>query len=150
MKTERENVTVFNGSNGNRVMIMLKYISGSYGGDERTYTDKNADEIVSSYRLSLVAHNSSGFDSWFVLNSLVKEKTELKIMKAARGLISLSFLFSGKIVNTVDVPQQVKFTCTKFHIKRSLENNGRVYGLQPDFLKGKSEHSIIIKNYFAD
>ena len=73
---ERKNVTVFDASKGDCVMNMLKYISEYYDGDERTYIDKDGDEIVSSYRLLLVAHNSSGFDSWVVLNSLVKEITE--------------------------------------------------------------------------
>ena len=73
---ERENVTVFDASNGNCVMDMLKYISVNYEGDERTSIDKDGDEIVSSYILLLVTHNSSGFDSWVVLNSLVKEITE--------------------------------------------------------------------------
>ena len=72
-------------------MNMLKYISENYEGDERTYIDKDGDEIVSSYRLSLVAHNSSGFDSWIVLNSLIKDITDLKTIKTAGGLISLSF-----------------------------------------------------------
>ena len=83
---ERENVTMFDTSNGNCVMNMLKYISESYDGDERTYIDKDGDEIVSSYRLLLVAYNSNGFDSWVVLNSLIKEITDLKIIKTARGL----------------------------------------------------------------
>ena len=51
IETERENVTVFDGSNGNPVMNMLKYVSENYDGDERTYIDKDGDEIVSSYRL---------------------------------------------------------------------------------------------------
>ena len=96
---------------------MLKYISKNYEGDEKTYIDRDGDEIVSSYRLLLVAHNSSGFDSWVVLNSLVKDITELKIIKTARGLISLSFRCGFKIVNTCEVPQYVKFTCTKSNIK---------------------------------
>ena len=86
-------------------MNMLKYISEIYEGDERTYIDKHGDEIVSFYRLLLVAHNSSGFDSWVVLNSLVKEITELKIIKTARGLISLLIRCGVKIVNTCEVPQ---------------------------------------------
>ena len=79
LETERENVTIFDGSCGNPVMSMLKFISENYEGDERTFIDIDGDEIVSSYRLFLVAHNSSGSDSWVVLNSLVKEITELKI-----------------------------------------------------------------------
>ena len=91
MKTERENVTIFAGPKGNPVMNMLKYISESYELDESFYIDKDGDEIVGSHTLLLVAHNSSAFGSWVVLNSLVKEITELKIIKTARGLISLSF-----------------------------------------------------------
>ena len=145
---EKENVTVFDSSNGNPVMNMLKYISENYEGDERTYIDKDGDEIVSSYRLLLVAHNSSGFDSWVVSNSLVKEITELKIIKT--GLISLSFRCGVKRVNTVEVTQSVKFSCSKSHIKGSLEKIGREYGLQPELLKGEIEHSIINKNNFAE
>ena len=44
-------------------MNMNKYVSENYEGDERNYIDKNGVEIVSSYRLLLVAHNFSGFDS---------------------------------------------------------------------------------------
>ena len=146
---EKENVTVFDASNGNCVMNMLKYISENYDGDERTYIDKDGDEIVSSYRLLLVAHNSSGFDSWVVLNSLIKEITDLKIIKTARGLILLSFRCGVKIVNTVEVPQYVKFTCSKSHIKGSLEKIGKEYGLQPELLKGEIEHSAINKNNFV-
>ena len=147
---ERENVTVFDASNGNCVMDMLEYNSENFDGDERTYIDKDGDEIVSSYKMLLVAHNSSGFDSWVVLNSLIKEITELKIIKTARGLISLSFRCGVKIVNTVEVPQYVKFTCSKSRIKGSLEKIGREYGLQPELLKGVIEHSFINKNNFAD
>ena len=93
----------------------------------------------------LVAHNSSGFDSWVVLNSLIKEITDLKIIKTARGLISLSFRCGVKIVNTVEVPQYVKFTCSKSPIKSSLEKIGKEYGLQPELLKGEIEHSAINK-----
>ena len=147
---ERKNVTVFDASNGNCIMNMLNYISENYDGDERTYIDRDGDEIVSSYRLLLVAHNSSGFDSWVVLNSLIKDITDLKIIKTARGLISLSFRCGVKIVNTIEVPQYVKFTCSKSHIKGSLEKIGKEYGLQPELLKGEIEHSIINKNNFVE
>ena len=147
---ERNHVNVFNASNGNCIMNMLKYISKNYDGDERTYIDKDGDEIISSNRLLLVAHNSSGFDSWVVLNSLVKEVTDLKIIKTARGLISLSFRCGVKIVNTCEVPQYVKVTCSKSHIKGCLNKIGKEYGLQPELLKGEIEHSIINKNNFVE
>ena len=142
---ETQNVTVFDASNGNCEMNKLKYISKNYEGDERTYIDKDGDDIVSWYRLLLVAHNSSGFDSWVVLTSLIKEITDLKIIKTARGLIPLPFRCGVKIVNTVEVPQYVKFTCSKSHIKGSLEKIGKEYGLQPELLKGKNEHAVINK-----
>ena len=78
---EEENVTVFDGSNGNPFMNMLKYISENYEGDERTYIDKDGDETVISYRVLMVAHKSSGFDSWVVKNSLVKKITKSKFVK---------------------------------------------------------------------
>ena len=81
IETDREKITVFDGSIGNLVMKMLNFNSESYEGDERTYIDKDGDDIVSSHRPLLVAHNSSAFDCWIVLNSLVEEITELKIAK---------------------------------------------------------------------
>ena len=98
----------------------------------------------------MVAHKSSGLDSWVLLNSIVKEITELKTKKNTRGLISLSFRCGVIIVNTVEVPQYVKFTCSKCHTKGSLEKLGKEYGLQPELLKGEIEHSVINKNNFAE
>ena len=54
------------------------------------------------------------------------------------------------LVNTAELPQYVKFTCTKFSIKGSLEKIGREYGLQPELPKGEIEHSVITKGIFAD
>ena len=149
-KYVKNKINEFDASNGNCVMNKLKYISEDYDGDVRTYVDKDGDEIISSYRLLLVAHNSSGFDSWIVLNSLIKDITDLKIIKTARGLISLSFKCGVKIVNTCEVPQYVKFTCTKSHIKGSLNKIGKEYNLQPELLKGEIDHSIINKNIFVE
>ena len=150
IETGRENVIVFGGSKWNPVMNLAKHFSENYEGDERTYIDKDGVEIVSSYRLLLVARDSGEFDSWVVANSLVKEITDLKIVKTAKGLISLSFCCGVKIVNTCEVRQNVKFTCTEYHIKGSMEKIGGGYGLQPELLKGKIEHSVINKNSFAD
>ena len=148
--TEKDSVIVFDGSNGNPVMNMLKYISENYEGDEKTYTDNFGDDIARSYILFLVAHKSSGIDSWVVLNSLVEEITELKFMKPAKALISSSFWCGVKIIIMVEVPQCVRFTCKKSHIKGFLENIGREYGLQPGFLKGEIERSVVNKSNFAD
>ena len=131
-------------------MKMLRYISENNKGDERTHIDKDGDKIVSSYRLLLVALNCSGFDSWVVLNCLVKEILELTIIKIAKGLISLSFRCGVEIIITCKVTQYVKYTCTKSHIKGSSEKIRRKYGLQPELLKRKIEHTVIIESNFAD
>ena len=46
--------------------------------DERTYIDKEGDEIVSSYRIFLLAQNACGFNSGVALKPLDKETTEKK------------------------------------------------------------------------
>ena len=148
--TENEKITIFDGSNGNAVMNMLKFISENYEGDERTYIDKDGDEIVSSYCFLLVAHNSSGYDGWVLLNSLVKEITELKITKTARGFISLSFRCGLETVIAVELPHNVTFNIYKISYERFLEKIGREYGLQLEHLKGEIEHSVINKSNFAD
>ena len=88
----------------------------------------------------LVALDASVLDSWVELNSLVKEITELKIINTAKGLISLSFRCGFQIVNTVEVPQYVKFTYSKSHTNGSLEKIGREYGPQPELLNGEIEY----------
>ena len=62
--------------------------------------------------------------------------------------ISLSFRCVVKIVNTVEVPQYVRFTCSKSHVKGSLEKICREYGPQPNLLKGEINHTESTKyNY---
>ena len=51
---------------------------------------------------------------------------------------------------TVQVPQYVKFTCSKSHEKGSLEKVGKEYGLQPELLKGEIEHSVNKESNFAE
>ena len=72
-------------------MNMPKLISEIYEGKEKIYTNKDADEIGSWYRLLLVGHNASGFLGRVVLYSLFRKITDLKIIKTARLLISLFF-----------------------------------------------------------
>ena len=120
--TEKGNVAVFDGSNPNPVTKMLKYLSENYEGDRRTYNDKDGDEINSSYRLLLVAHNASGFHRWVVLNFLNKERTVIRIIKTARRLLSIPFWCGVEIVISVEVPQKVKFTGTESHIRVFTKN----------------------------
>ena len=59
-------------------MNMPIHFSENHEGDGGTYIDEDGDEFVSSYRIFFLAHNSSCFYSWVVLNSLDKETTDLK------------------------------------------------------------------------
>ena len=127
-------------------MNMLKFISENYEVDERTYTDKDGDEIVSSYRNLILAHHSFGFDNWVVMNSLDKETSDMKVIRTARGLILLSIRCGVKLVNTVEVPQYGKFICTSSHISGSLNKIRREYGLQQKLLRGEINHSETTKH----
>ena len=71
-------LSFFDGSNGKPVLNMLEIISENYEGDEKTHIDKDGDEIVNWYRALLVGRNACGFDTWVVLNALVKEIPDLK------------------------------------------------------------------------
>ena len=46
--TQKDDVTVFDGCNASPFTNMLKYVSGTYEGEERTYIDENVADIVSS------------------------------------------------------------------------------------------------------
>ena len=95
----------------------------------------------------MVGQNANGFDSWVVLNSLVTQKNRYKLIKTARGLSSLSFRCGVKVVNTVELPQFVKLTCTKTHENGYLEKIGREYGLQSELLKVEIDRSMITKDH---
>ena len=62
----------------------------------------------------------------------------------------MSFPCGVKIVNTVEVPQYVKFTCSKSQIKGFLDKIGKECGLQPELFKREIEHSVINKTNSAD
>ena len=63
-------------------------------------------------------------------------------------MISLSFRCGVKVVNTCEVRQYNKFTCSTSHMEGCLEKIVREYGLQTD--KGEIEHSVNDKSNFAD
>ena len=65
-------------------------------------------------------------------------------------MISLSFWCIVRRFYTVEVTQNVKFTCSKTHMKCFLEKISRGCGLQPELIKGEIEHSIFIESNFAD
>ena len=143
--TEREKVIKFKAYNGNPVVQMIEYINKNYTGDKIIHRNKSGANIVKSYRITLVAHNSSAFDSYIILNNLLKNTAlSSKIVRTDRGIIKLQFN-SGKINNT---PQYIKIVCSGSHIAGSLADIGREYGVQPQLLKSEMDHGkITMDNY---
>ena len=107
---------------------MIEIINKNYLGDKIIHKNKSGDKVVNSYKVTLVAHNSSGFDSYIILNNLlIKKALSSKIVKTDRGIIKLQFN-SGKINQT---PQYIKIICSKSHISGSLSDIGKEYSIQP-------------------
>ena len=129
--TERNNVIKFKAYNGNPVTQMIEYINKNYTGDKIIHRNKSGANIVKSNKITLVAHNSSGFDSYIILNNLLKNTAlSSKIVKTDRGIIKLQFN-AGNINKT---PQYIKIVCRKSHISGSLADIGKEYGVQPQLL----------------
>ena len=145
--TERKNVIKFKAYDGNPVVQMVEYINKNYTGDKIIHRNKSGVNIVKSYRTTLVAHNSSGFDSYIILNNLLKNTAlSSKIIKTDRGIIKLQFN-SGKINNT---PQYIKIVCSRSHISGSLAVIGREYSVQPQLLKSEMDQTkITMDNYMS-
>ena len=67
------------------------------------------------------AHNSSGFDTWIVLNILPCDKHIADIIKNGKGIIELK-VFNGPIhKNIKQIPQYLHFRCGMTHLKYSLK-----------------------------
>ena len=77
IEAEKKLLSFFDEFLGNSGMNLLKFNSENLEADERINIVKHGKEIISSYGLLLVGHIANRFDSWVVLNSLVKTKTDL-------------------------------------------------------------------------
>ena len=148
LKIERENVHIFDYKNKNPVMDMTNFIVKNYKGKPKFFKDKDGNYKISCYKYQLIAHNASGFDNVIVLNSLPKTYFP-KIIHTSRGILKLSFRV-GTIYdnNNKEIPQYMKFVCSKVHISGSLRTIQKDYGIQPQLLKTEMEHSVItLSNY---
>ena len=114
---------IFDRENNNPVLDMIKYIIANYKGKPKYFKDKNGEFKISSYRYQLIGHNASGFDNAIVLNSLLKEYTNknTKIIKTSRGFLKLSFRVGSVYEDGKEIPQYMKFVCSKVHIPGSLK-----------------------------
>ena len=150
LEIERQHVQIFDRANNNPVLGMIKYITTNYKGKPKYFKDKNGELKISSHRYQLIGHNASGFDNAIVLNSLPKEYTDkdMKIIKTSRGFLKLSFRVGTVYENDKEIPQYMKFVCSKVHISGSLKKIQKEYNIQPQLIKGEIDHNLInLSNY---
>ena len=81
---------------------------------------KKVKNRIVEYNLYLIAHNGSGFDSYVVLNNLPQWRNVVKLIKNARGIVSLK-IFNGYVDENKKKPQYVHFRCGRVHINQSIK-----------------------------
>ena len=69
---------------------MLDYVSQFKG------EAKRINSRIVKYKLCLLAHNGSGFDSYIVLNKLPRWRTVVSLIKNGSGIVSLK-IFNGYV-----------------------------------------------------
>ena len=150
LEIERQHVHIFVRANNNPVLDMIKCITTNYKGKPKYFKDKNGEFKISSYRYQLIGHNASGFDNAIVFNSLPKEYTDknMKLIKTSRRFLKLSFRVGTVYENDKEIPQYMKFVCSKVHISGSLMKIQKEYNIQPQLIKGEIDHNLItLSNY---
>ena len=150
LEIERQHVHIFDHVNKNPVLDMIKYITTNYKGKPKYFKDKNGDFKIPSYRYQLIGHNASGFDNAIVLNSLSKEYTNknTNIIRISRGFLNISFRVGTVYEDDREIPQYMKFVCSKVHISASLRKIQKEYNIQQQLIKSEIDHNLItLSNY---
>ena len=73
---------------------------------------------IVKYKLYLLAHKVSGFDSYLVLKNLPQRKTVVSLIKNGAGIVSLE-KFNGYVDPVQKIPQFFHFRYRLLHIKGS-------------------------------
>ena len=90
---------------------------------------KKVKNTIVDYRLNMIAHNLSGFVSFFVLNNLPQWRSVVKVIKNWAGIFSLK-VFNGYVDPNYKNPQNLTFRCGKVRNSNSLTKKGISYILQ--------------------
>ena len=93
---------------------MLDHIL-SFKGESKKINNK-----IVEYKIFLIAHNGSGFDSYVVINNLPQWRSVVKLTKNGAGIISLK-IFKGYVDEMKKIPQIVCFRCGRVHVNSSLK-----------------------------
>ena len=147
---ERSNVHVFDRENGNPVLKMIDYVIRNYKGKPKYNNNKHGNRLLLSYNYQMVVDNASGFDIYLVLNSLPQQDTHLKIIKTSRVLVKLSFKVRSVIEDGKEIPDYIKFVCSKCHISGLLKSIQKEYNIQPVLMKGEINHDLINISKYKD
>ena len=144
-KVERQHVHIFDRVNNNAVLDMIKKITTNNQVKTKYFKDKNGEFKMSSYRYQLIGHNASGFDNAVVLNSLPKEYTNknMEIIKTSPRFLKLSFRVGTVYDDDREIPQYMKFVCSKVVIPGSLKKIQKEYNIQPQLIEGEIDHNLI-------
>ena len=122
LEIERKHIHIFDYENKNPVLDMINYIVAKYKGKPKYFKDKNGNFKISFYKYQLLGHNASGFDNAIVLNSLPNTCFP-QVVHTSRGFLKVSFKV-GSVYDYDDnreIPQYMKFVCSKVHISGSLK-----------------------------
>ena len=152
LEIERQHFHIFDRANKNPVLDMIKYLTTNYKGQPKYFKDKNGEFKISSYRYQLIGHKASGFDNAIVLNSLAKEQTDenMKIIKTSRGFLKLSFRVGTVYEDGEEIPQYMKFVCSKVHISGSLKKIQNEYNIQPQLFTGEIDQNLITLSHYKE
>ena len=86
----------------------------------RSKENRNKSKKIVEFNLLLIAHNGSGFESYFVLNNLPQWRSVVKLNKNGAGILSLK-IFNGYVDQNEKILQNVHFRCGRIQINGSLK-----------------------------
>ena len=72
----------------------------------------------------------------------------MKIVKTSQGFLKLSCRVGTFYEDDKEIPQYMKFVCSKVHISGSLKKIQKEYTIQPQLIRGEIDHNLItLSNY---
>ena len=148
LEIERKHVHIFDYENKNPVLDMINYIVANYKGKPKYFKDKNGNFKISFYKYQLIGHNASGFDNAIALNSLPNTFFP-QVVHTSRGFLKVSFKV-GSVYDddNREIPQYMKYVCSKVHLSGSLKKIQKENEIQPQLLKSEIEQNdVSLSNY---
>ena len=67
----------------------------------------------------------------------------MKLMKTSRGFLKLSFGVGFVYEHDKELPQYMKFVCSRIHISGSLKKIQKEYNIQQQLTKSEIDHNLI-------